>query len=426
MADFDKKSLTAEFLGSFALLFAAELLSLFKSDIFSYGLALSLTYAVVTTALHQYRDVQLNPILTVIDVLSGRVKVKSAMVTIVLQFAGAALGALLSALICGESGILPAGVEGAVSSKILLAQLVFCSTLAFAHIETSADAGQLSGVAVGLVTYAAYTATFGLSGYLNPAVALGTNIGNALQGTSISYSQFASFVVIPFLAAVAGWGAYKLAYDNLLMAEFFSSLAFTYCACCAMTGDIDGANTALSIGCMAAALIYAIGWKSGGALNPAITLGTLVAGHSRVPDMLLYCFFQCGAGVLGAVLARYTMGPLDLFNLLSSGTKSYDLLMLFLFSMLLMAAYILTFGDLFGRPAGAVIGAVYTVFHFISAKAVTLNVQTAVGIIVSQLLLNGYAEDWGSALASVSIPILGCLVASGLLAFLPSQYQRHA
>ncbi|CBZ50827.1 putative aquaporin [Neospora caninum Liverpool] len=426
MEDFEKKSMAAEFVGSFALLFAAELLSLFRSDLFSYGLALSLTYAVVASALHQFRGVQLNPILTLIEVFAGRIKLKSALMSMVLQFAGAALGASLAALICGESGILPAGIEGAVSSKILLAQLVFCTTLAFAHIETSADGGQLSGVTVALVTYAAYTATFGLSGYLNPAVALGTNIGNALQGTSINYSQFASFVVIPFLAAAAGWGAYKLSYDNLLMAEFFSSLSFTYCACCAMTGDIKGTNTAISIGCMAAALIYAIGWKSGGALNPAVTLGTLVSGHNRVADMLFYCFFQCGAGVLGAVLARYTMGPLGLFNILSSGNHISDLLTLLLFSMLLMAAYSLTFGDLFGRPAGTVIGAVYTAFHLVSSKALTLNVQTAFGIIISQLLLNGYAEDWGSAVACLTIPILGSFLASGLLSLLPSRYQRHA
>ncbi|PFH36800.1 aquaporin 2 [Besnoitia besnoiti] len=422
--DLDKKGIAAEFLGSFALLFGAGLLSMFRSDIFSYGLAVSLTYAVLTFVLYQFRIAQLNPILTLTEVFAGRVKAQHGAINIALQFLGATLGASLSALICGESGFLPAGVEGALSGKILLAQGVFCSTLAFAHIENSADVGRLPGIAVALITYAAYTATMGLSGYLNPAVALGTNIGNALQGTSVNSSQFASFVIIPFLAAAAGWGAYKLAYDNLLMSELFGSLAFTYCSCCAMAGGVQTWNTALSIGCIAAALVYTIGWKSGGAINPAISLATLGTGQTHVPDTFFYLLFQCGGGALGAILARYTMGPLSLFNILRSGSNGYDMLVLFVFSMLLMGAYTFTFGDIFGRPAGAVIGAVYAAFHLCFVKAASLNVQTTFGIIISQLLLNGYGEDWWNSIACLGIPILSALMSAGIFALLPGRYQR--
>ncbi|PHJ21051.1 aquaporin 2 [Cystoisospora suis] len=424
MSDVDKKGLAAEFVGSFALLFGAGLLSMFQSDYFSYGLAISLTYAVLTTAIYQFRVAQLNPILTLTEIFAGRVKASNGAFNIGAQFLGACLGATLSALICGESGFIPAGVEGAISNKILLAQGVFCTILAFSHIELSAEGGRLPGITVALVTYAAYTATAGLSGYLNPAIAVGSNVGNALQGNTIYASQFFSFVIIPFLAAAAGWGLYKLAVDNLLLSELIGSLVFTYCACCALAGGIQTFNSALSIGCIAAALVYTIGWKSGGAINPAVSIGTLGGGNGRPGDVLMYSLFQFGGGALGAFLARHTMGPIGLLNILRNGDNLYDLVLLFVFSMLLMAAYVLTFGDVLGRPAGVMVGLVYWGFHMFFTKAMTLNVQTAFGIIVSQWLLSGEGEDWGNSLACLGVPCLGSLLSCALLSLLPSKYQR--
>lgn len=77
-------------------------------------------------------------------------------------------------------------------------------------------------------------------------------------------------------------------------------LVFIGCGSAAIAGKAIGfAGISFAFGLAVLAMVYAIGNISGCHINPAISVGMMVAGKMKWRDTLLYIVFQC----LGAVIA---------------------------------------------------------------------------------------------------------------------------
>ena len=93
------------------------------------------------------------------------------------------------------------------------------------------------------------------------------------------------------------------------IAEFIGTLVLVLVACgvAAVTGCSGEANaayvlTALAFGGVIVAMAYSIGNVSGCHINPAVSLGVLLAGRMEKKDFLGYVIAQCAGAFVGAAI----------------------------------------------------------------------------------------------------------------------------
>ncbi len=90
------------------------------------------------------------------------------------------------------------------------------------------------------------------------------------------------------------------------MAECMGTLilVFVGCGSVVISGShgIGLAGIAFAFGLTVMAMVYAIGPVSGCHINPAISIGMLVAGRMKGKDCLMYIIAQCVGAIIGAAL----------------------------------------------------------------------------------------------------------------------------
>ncbi len=135
-----------------------------------------------------------NPAVTVAMYVFGRLKAVQAVVYVVAQVVGAAIGFQLAEVLIGQQPNVPT----AAGSAAVLAEFVgaFLLVAAVSSVVLGVVSEVISGLVVGLALTVGITLALGASGgILNPAVAL------ALGGYHLSY------LVAPLLGGVVGAGA---------------------------------------------------------------------------------------------------------------------------------------------------------------------------------------------------------------------------
>lgn len=96
----------------------------------------------------------------------------------------------------------------------------------------------------------------------------------------------------------------KYAYE--LIGTFF--FVFTVGATVIGHQPNDGVIPALAIGAALMVMVYASGFKSGGHLNPAVTLGVFLRGRCDIKDVVPYMIAQIAGAILAGVAALYIKG----------------------------------------------------------------------------------------------------------------------
>nr|AFP49894.1 aquaporin 2a [Glossina morsitans morsitans] len=89
-----------------------------------------------------------------------------------------------------------------------------------------------------------------------------------------------------------------------LVGEFLGNLILNFFACGACTQPEDGTFKALAFGLGVFMAITVVGHLSGGHVNPAVTLGMLVAGRVSLLRAILYVIFQCLGSIAGTAAIR--------------------------------------------------------------------------------------------------------------------------
>jgi aquaporin Z len=184
-------------------------------------------------------------------------------------------------------------------------------------------------------------------------------------------------------------------------------------------------GVSLAFGLTVVTMAYAVGHLSGGHFNPAITLGTFVAGRTKGADVVPYIVAQ----LIGAVLAAWLLATIASGNgtdaiaggLATNGFGEHspghysmgsafatEVLMTFFFLLVILG----TTSE--GAPAGfapLAIGLTLTLIHLVSIPITNTSVNPARST-GPALLVGGWAisQLWMFWVA----PILGAVIAGGL------------
>jgi aquaporin Z len=190
-----------------------------------------------------------------------------------------------------------------------------------------------------------------------------------------------------------------------LIAEFLGTFVLVFGGCgtavlAAQVLDADaGVNmgvgflgVALAFGLTVVVMAYAVGHVSGGHFNPAVTLGTALAGRSKWSDVGPYMVIQVlGATVAGAVLLAIASGKAG-FNAVESGFATngygdrspdgYSMLAVLIIEVVLTAVFVYIILGVTDRraPAGfgpLAIGLSLTLIHLISIPVSNTSVNPA-------------------------------------------------
>jgi aquaporin Z len=183
---------------------------------------------------------------------------------------------------------------------------------------------------------------------------------------------------------------------------------------------------AIAFGFAVVAMAYAIGGISGCHINPAVTIGVLVAGKMETKDAVWYIVSQCIGGILGAAVLYliqvgkpgFTMGEWALgangwgegylggYNTLSAFIIEMVMTFLFIFVILGTTS---KFGN--GAMAGLAIGVTLMLIHLVTIPVTGTSVNPARslgpaifagGQALAQLWLFFVAPIVGAILAAVT------------------------
>lgn len=196
------KSLIAEFVGTFALIFiGAGALAIGSANLVGVALAHGLVIVVFIYAYGHLSGTHINPAVTLGLLIAGEIEFVAAVGYWVVQFIGGILGALLLNLILPDPGDLGVTIltEGVTPIQGLVVEIVLTFFLVNTIFNTavSGKAGNFAGLAIGLALILCILMGGPLTrASLNPARTLGPAI------VSGNYADIWLYFVGPFIGAL--------------------------------------------------------------------------------------------------------------------------------------------------------------------------------------------------------------------------------
>jgi aquaporin Z len=205
------------------------------------------------------------------------------------------------------------------------------------------------------------------------------------------------------------------------------------CGVAVVTGCSDNGGivaTALAFGLAIVAMAYSIGNVSGCHINPAVSLGFLVAKKMKLVDFFVYVGAQIVGAILGAgILELFFMGRADkggylgsnLVNGLESASGAYnhgvalllgvivEIVLTFIFVLAILGV---TSKDENGRVAGIVIGLTLTLVHLLGIPLTGTSVNPARSIGPALIALaNGKTDAIQQIWVFIVGPFIGAAIA---------------
>lgn len=175
-------------------------------------------------------------------------------------------------------------------------------------------AGMLAPVAIGLVlAVMVYMGGAVSGGHYNPSVTLGAWLRGACPAADVG-----PYIVAQLVGAVLAFGVARYLAGGqevellvpfrtpALVAEFLFTFALVFVVLSTATNRSTAGNSfyGLSIGGTVLVGAYAVGGISGGAFNPAVTLGLILMGKIPLASVWIYLVAQLLAAVVAALLYK--------------------------------------------------------------------------------------------------------------------------
>jgi len=202
--------------------------------------------------------------------------------------------------------------------------------------------------------------------------------------------------------------------------EFIGTFGLVFTVGCAvMSGS---ALAPLAIGAALMVFVYAGGHISGGHYNPAVSLGVFLRGNLPRADLVPYWVAQFAAAFLAAWLARFTVNPIAVPTLSTSGAHAVFAAMLaeffFTFALVYVVLNVATSSDqpnnhFFGLAIGFTVGAGAFAVGGVSGGA--FNPAVVFGAMLMGLI------DWGNFYIYLIGNALGAVVAALAFRYLNPQ-----
>ena len=183
---------------------------------------------------------------------------------------------------------------------------------------------------------------------------------------------------------------------------------------------------ALAFGLILLALVYVLGPVTGCHVNPAVTLGALLAGRIKLGEAIAYWIGQFAGGIVGALLLWAVLGRSPSYSRSATGlgTNGWGASSLvhisvggaFLTEVILTAVFVFVILTVTGKDrssatAGLVIGLSLTVIHLVGIPLTGTSVNPARSL--GPALIVG-----GTALSQVWLFIVAPLIGGALAAVL--------
>ncbi|CDJ52009.1 aquaporin, putative [Eimeria brunetti] len=425
-----QKPALAEFSGCLALMLISGFLPLLKIDGLDFPAALSLGYGGLLLLLRDAHVKTLNPALTLVDMFRSQIETGAALMIILSQFAGAAVGAfLLSVLTTGSNASIPASAAAAAAAAgpLLIPQLVFGAALVFAYIRGN-DGSVYEGPWLAALMYGAFSIGGNATAFLNPAVALGANVYRGISGASTDAAAIAAVVGVPLAAAAVAFILDKISEENLQTSELIGAFFLSFGLLAAASNSSSSSSTsaaAVGFAFYAAAIVRMVAPASGGSLNPAVTGGAILSEGQRISkDLVVVWGYQlCGAAAAALLLSQVYASPAAAAAATTAGDWRPVLQTIGL-SALLLISYCSNMGDFFGSPAAAFVGAVYGLSLLGGSGWLPINPAVSLAAAAAAAAAAAPLNLLETA-AQVVLPFLGCIFGAVLLRLVPSEYKRR-
>ena len=199
------------------------------------------------------------------------------------------------------------------------------------------------------------------------------------------------------------------------------ALVFFGCGVAAVTGCSGDANsayamTALAFGLVIVAMAYSIGRISGCHVNPAVSLGVLLAGRMKGKDFCVYVIAQLVGAILGALCLSVIigtdrgLGTNGLYMDNAGISLLAECLLTFFFVLVIL---FVTADEKFERIAGVVIGLTLTLVHLLGIFLTGTSVNPARSIGPALVMaLHGDASALSVVWVFIVAPLVGGLLAA--------------
>ncbi len=202
---------------------------------------------------------------------------------------------------------------------------------------------------------------------------------------------------------------------------FFACGTAAVVGCNGAVADAAYFMTALAFGLVIVAMAYSVGHVSGCHINPAVSIGMLVAGKMSVKDFIGYVVAQFAGAIIGAACLRGVLGPESGLgtNGLYNGNIGLSLLIEVVLTFVFVYAILgVTSKEKDSSVAGLVIGLTLTLVHILGIHFTGTSVNPARSF--GPALFVG-----GEALANVWVfivaPLVGGVLAALVWKFLNSE-----
>ncbi len=218
------------------------------------------------------------------------------------------------------------------------------------------------------------------------------------------------------------------------IAEVIGAFVLVFCACgvAAATGG-QLVATSLAFGLVIVGMAYAVGRISGCHINPAVSIGVLIAGKMTVKEFLVYVCSQVIGAILGGV-AIFGIAKLSGLTLVGdacnyavgSGAGATDypavgaIVGALLIEIVLTCIFVYVIlnvtdeNNTAGKKAGLLIGLTLTLVHLlgINFTGTSVNPARSIGTAFAALIFNGTTEALAEVWMFIVAPLVGGVLAA--------------
>lgn len=183
---------------------------------------------------------------------------------------------------------------------------------------------------------------------------------------------------------------------NKALAEFLGTMTLVLLGCGAAViagKEVGMLGISFAFGFALIAMAYGIGPVSGCHINPAVSLGALIAGRMTTADFIQYVIAQCLGAIVGAlILYLIVTGKLSGYDVAKSGLGQngwgagyygeYGMVSAFIFEVVATFLFVVVILGSTGRGApstmaGLAIGLTLVVIHIVGIQVTGVSVNPA-------------------------------------------------